>query len=164
MFNSQTHNKKFKLFIMGPYYRPNDETMLNEAIRKFDLKDDVLLVGTMFGKTKASYVLACDVFCYTSRFEGLPMAPLEAMALGRPCLVTPGSNVADIVARAGGWTCNEDSKSIYDALQEIDKQSDSLKDRGNKAMRLMLQEFTWDKVAIKLKSEQEQILSNFNND
>ena len=41
-----------------------------------------------------------EVFVLSSRTEGMPNTLLEAMAMGRPCVVTPVGGVAEI-ARDG---------------------------------------------------------------
>ena len=78
-------------------------------------------------------LLACDVFVHTSRSEGMPMAVLEAMAMGRPCLVTPGTNMADVVCEGGGWQCQPDPDSIAESLKDIYQQRDSLQARGKQS-------------------------------
>jgi glycosyltransferase involved in cell wall biosynthesis len=40
---------------------------------------------------------ACDVFCLSSRFEGLPIALLEALALGLPAVVTSVGAMPQVV-------------------------------------------------------------------
>jgi glycosyltransferase involved in cell wall biosynthesis len=40
---------------------------------------------------------ACDVFCLSSRFEGLPIALLEALALGLPAVVTSVGAMPEVV-------------------------------------------------------------------
>jgi glycosyltransferase involved in cell wall biosynthesis len=51
------------------------------------------------GDTAELYA-AMDVFVLSSRTEGMPNTLLEAMAMGRPCVVTPVGGVAEI-ARDG---------------------------------------------------------------
>jgi glycosyltransferase involved in cell wall biosynthesis len=43
-----------------------------------------------------------DAFLYPSRWEGLPFAVVEAMAVGQLCLVTPASDPAGLLAKEGG--------------------------------------------------------------
>ena len=42
-----------------------------------------------------------DLFIHTFRFEGHPIAVLEALSYGIPCLLTPGTNMAGEVEAAG---------------------------------------------------------------
>ncbi|MGU7783029.1 glycosyltransferase family 4 protein [Burkholderia sp. PU8-34] len=57
---------------------------LEQQIRDLGLTDRVILAGS----TQAiwSEMCASDAFALTSEFEGLPMAMMEAMAIGLPCV------------------------------------------------------------------------------
>ncbi|GAH10210.1 unnamed protein product, partial [marine sediment metagenome] len=131
----------------------HDERTFHSAIESLGLKNSVKILGPKYGEEKLRYFLACDVFIHTSRFEGMPMAVLEAMALGKPCLVTPGTNMADIVCQGGGWECKPDPKSIAESLKEIYQKKDSLRVLGKKSRELIKTRFTWRKVAQKMYQE-----------
>ena len=52
----------------------------------------------------AALLPAFDVFALTSRFEGLPIALLEAMAAGLPSVVTPIGGIAEVLTEGvEGW-------------------------------------------------------------
>jgi glycosyltransferase involved in cell wall biosynthesis len=122
-------------------------------VKTLGLKDDVRLLGPKYGEEKLRYFLACDVFVHTSRFEGMPMAVLEAMALGRPCLVTPGSNMGEVVRECGGWECQPTPRSIAETIKSIYGKRDSLDVIGQRSHELMRLRFTWRKVARQLYQE-----------
>ena len=126
-------------------------------INSHGLNDSVLYLEPKYGEDKYRCFLACDVFVHTSRFEGMPMSVLEAMALGRPCLVTPGTNVADVVCEGGGWQCQPDPVSIAETIKEIYKNRDSLKTIGQRSHDLIRSRFTWHDVAKQLLIEYENI-------
>lgn len=149
---------KCKLFVIGPFHTKKDEQFFGSAMESLGLKDVVRLLGPKYGEEKLRYFLACDIFVHTSRLEGMPMAVLEAMALGRPCLVTPGTNVADIVREGGGWECKPNPESIAEAVEAIYEKKDSLKALGQASQELMKKRFTWRKIAEQMRYEYSQVI------
>ncbi|MFN5745138.1 MAG: glycosyltransferase family 4 protein [Methylococcaceae bacterium] len=61
-----------------------ERAVLEEQIAELGLEHRVYLPGTV--DPSASVLLHADLFVLSSRYEGFPMALLEAMALGRPCV------------------------------------------------------------------------------
>ena len=153
LLKSQPDGLRCKLCAIGPFYTKRDEQAFRLALKSLGLQDDVKLFGAKYGEEKLRYFLACDVFVHTSRFEGMPMAVLEAMALGKPCLVTPGTNMADIVCQGGGWECEPNPNSIAESLKEIYQKKDSLRVLGKKSCELIKTQFTWRKIAQKMYQE-----------
>jgi len=160
VLKSQHNGFRCKLFVIGPFYTKRDERSFCSAVESLGLKDNVKFLGPKYGEEKLRYFLACDVFVHTSRFEGMPMAVLEAMALGRPCLVTPGTNVADIVREAGGWECEPNPESIAETIESIYEKRDSLQPLGQQARELIKARFTWRKVAEQLSREYTRIIED----
>ncbi|MEN1932826.1 glycosyltransferase [Escherichia coli] len=53
----------------------------------------------MFGLKKEEVLESNNIFIMTSRYEGLPVSVLEALAYGNICLLTEGTNMAKIVKK-----------------------------------------------------------------
>jgi glycosyltransferase involved in cell wall biosynthesis len=66
-----------------------ERTALEERISHLDLKGRVTLAG--FIANPAPRIAGADAFVMPSRFEGMPNAALEALALGTPVMATPES-------------------------------------------------------------------------
>lgn len=158
ILRSMPDGPSYKLFVIGPFHKKKDKLCFCSDVESLGLTSVVKLLGPKYGEEKLSYLLACNVFVHTSRFEGMPMAVLEAMALGCPCLVTPGTNVANIVRQGGGWECEPDARSIADVLKIIYKNRNSLQVLGQQSRSLMRERFTWHKVAQQLKEEYAKIV------
>ncbi|MFR8255353.1 MAG: glycosyltransferase [Ruthenibacterium sp.] len=68
---------------------------VEQMVRDLGLQGNVELVG--FQKNPFPYITACKVMVMPSLWEGLPMAAIEAMTLGKPLVATPVSGLRDIV-------------------------------------------------------------------
>lgn len=151
---------ELSLFLVGPFQSRREERWFWSQVRSLDLVDTVRHLGPLFGDEKWRHLLACDVFVHTSRFEGMPMAVLEAMALGRPCLVTTGTNMGDVVREAGGWVCAPNPGSIAESLMNIKVRKGSLRDLGSMASRLIREKFTWKAVSMDLLMHYRRIVAS----
>src|SRR5581483_6078737 len=60
-----------------------------------------------------------DVFCLTSRLEGLPFALLEAMMAGLPCVASDVGDVADALGGAGVVVRPGDVEALAAALARL---------------------------------------------
>jgi glycosyltransferase involved in cell wall biosynthesis len=109
----------------------------------------VKLSGPVVGDAKAALLRRADVFLHPSRSEGHPMAVLEALAYGVPCLVTPVTNMAEEVAAAGaGWKMEPSPQGIAAGIRKaVTDGIDALQAAGEKARRLAVENYGWDKIA-----------------
>ncbi len=122
---------------------------LRRQIAALQLEEFVTLHGPALGEAKASLLAASDVFLHPSRSEGHPMAVLEALAYGLPCLLTPVTNVADEVADAGaGWQVEPTPEGIAAGLRQVlHAEDDALRQAGAAARQLAAENYCWDKTA-----------------
>ena len=140
--------RNIKLLMVGPFYTPNDEQQVRKLIGTLKFPDNVMLTGPVYGDEKWRSLLACDVFVHTSRFEGMPMAVLEAMAFGKPCIVTPGSNMQAVISECnGGWLCDLSINSIADTLLMTCEEKETILERGKNAKKYTQSHLTWPTLA-----------------
>lgn len=71
-----------------------DRTVERVAIET-GMSDRLVMAGVLADVRPA--LAACDVFCLTSRWEGLPAAVMEAMAAGKPVVVSNVGGVGELV-------------------------------------------------------------------
>lgn len=121
--------KEWKLLIIGD---GEDKPLLEKKIAELGLEDSVELIGAT--KAVFAYFEKASVYCLSSRFEGLPMVLLEALAFHLPIvafdcdtgpeeLIEHGEN--GILVEAGN--VNKLSESLTALMQD-----DSLRDRMRK--------------------------------
>lgn len=91
------------------------EQMFGNYIKKAD--SNVFYHGPVVGKDKENAFQNSDIFILTSRYEGMPMAVLEALSYGLPCILTPQTNLADVITEKGcGWIVEPTIESICDGI------------------------------------------------
>lgn len=81
---------RFVLVGVGPL-----EAGAREEARRLGVADAVIFAG--FRDDVPRVVSSCDVFTLASRYEGLSIALIEAMALGRPVVVTRAGGLPEVV-------------------------------------------------------------------
>jgi starch synthase len=62
---------------------------------------------------------AADVYAFPSRHEGVPVAPLEALACGVPVVGAEASGVRDAVGECGAVVRRDDPVALADALERV---------------------------------------------
>ncbi|HUT09364.1 MAG TPA: glycosyltransferase [Thermoguttaceae bacterium] len=145
---SELLDRPARLELHGPSFRGSGKT-LARRIAVARLGEIVALNGPVLGEAKRDLLRQTDAFVHTSRSEGHPMAVLEALAFGIPCLLTPGTNMADEVAAAGaGWKAGPTPEGIAAGLREVMAADENcLRQAGIKARQLAVQRYGWDQVA-----------------
>ena len=146
---TEIHNElreaKFFLNIYGPHRY--DYEKIKSEIERRAIGDIASVNDEISGKEKENVILDSDIFVMTSRFEGHPMGMIEALAYGLPCLVTPGTNMADVIREYdAGWICDADKQSIKDALLIAISEKEKYRERSANALELAKQ-YDWGKLA-----------------
>ena len=95
--------------LVGPRFRDVDR--LERIISGLGVGERVHLVGERHGRRLQESVCAADVFTLMSRWEGLPMALLEALSLAKPAVVSPAvDELIGVEAAGAGWAVDEGSR------------------------------------------------------
>ena len=83
------------------------------------MSDIIELNGPVFELEKFERLNETDIFIQTSKSEGQSTGLLEAIGLGLPCLVTPGTNFGDIVEKYNfGYCADLEKVSISEKILE----------------------------------------------
>lgn len=133
------------------FYANNNDIDINRL--KHDLSTISSIAsygGSVYGNEKENVLLDTDLFILTSRYEGMPMGVLEALSYGVPCLLTPGTNMADELVDAGaGWKAELSVKSIADTIINALKDLKYNSHQYHEAAYEMSKRYDWGEIAKK---------------
>jgi len=121
-----------------------EEIELVNRISKLNFPS-VSFKGPIFGEDKIKMLNNNDIFILTSRYEGFPMAVLEALDAGLPCLVTEGVNMSSIIRKFQiGWECNTSANEVADLIARVsDLDVDIINAMSFSARKYVLANHNW---------------------
>ncbi|HEY3861348.1 MAG TPA: glycosyltransferase family 4 protein [Verrucomicrobiae bacterium] len=86
---------RLKLVLAGPLVDEDCTQWMRNEIRRLNLGGAVLLPGGL--NDKAAFWPAVDIYVQPSRFEGAPIALMEALWMGKPAIGTRVSGIPEII-------------------------------------------------------------------
>ena len=133
-----------KLAIVGP----DDGYMdaLNLRIAECNLSDKVIVTGPLYKSEKQEALVDCDLFVMPSKYESFTTSGLEAMACGKPLVLTKNNHIHDWVDGSVGLACDDDKMSLKDAMTEVLFDEELSKKFGMNGRRLIQEKYNWDMI------------------
>jgi starch synthase len=128
-----------------------DDAILRERLQRSELSNVQWVDRYELDRTvMRRYLSAADFYVLPSRFEGFPVAPLEAMACGLPIIGTDIPAMSNILARgraSGGLLIRrEDSRALADAITELISDPDLCRNLGRNARRNVEEHYSIETV------------------
>jgi len=136
------------LVLVGPDYR-GGRRRLQGLIDRLRPSSPVLLLDAVYGTERLEVIAGADVFVNTARWEGMPIAVLEAAAAARPCLLTSVADPLDRLSQAGGAIrVAPRPDAIADGLRWLcGATAEELRHMGQRARAVAVSEFQWTSSA-----------------
>ena len=106
--------KSLKAVIVGNGELENE---VKELVEQLGIGKSIKFTG--FCANPLKMIKQAKVMLMTSRFEGLPMCALEALALGVPIVSTPAGGLAEIISDEENGFLSEDDTTLADCLVNI---------------------------------------------
>lgn len=119
--------------------RPKMERFLDEH----GLRDVVTLAGALNHDRTLAKVAAADVFVLASFAEGIPVALMEAMALGVPCISTLVAGIPELIVpgRDGILVPAGSIEALTDAILALARDPELRERLGSSGRKQVLQEY-----------------------
>ena len=131
-----------KLAIVGPDDGYMDALVLK--ISEYGLSDKVIVTGPLYKREKQEALVDCDLFVMPSKYESFTTSGLEAMACGKPLVLTRNNHIHDWVDGSVGLACDDDKTSLKDAMAAVLFDEELSKEFGENGRRLIQEKYNWD--------------------
>ncbi len=126
----------------------NGLTYLSSYVRDNGLKEIIRVNGPVFDRKKEEALLDADIFIHTSRLEGQPTSVIEAISYGVPVIVTPGTNVADIVKENNlGFTTKLEADKIFQSIKKSFSEKNNFSVISKNEANYAKKRFSWEEIA-----------------
>jgi glycosyltransferase involved in cell wall biosynthesis len=143
---------------VGPDQR-GEQQDLEELSRSLAINNRVTFSGVLYGRRLQEALAAADVFALLSRWEGLPVALLEALSCGTPAIVSSQvERLLSIAAAGAGWVTTPDK--CANLLRDLSRIDEHEWRKKSKAALLLSKEYDWDVVAAQYEAAYEHALRN----
>lgn len=145
-FSLLPHNilREYSLVLVGAPGWNNEQ--LTKTITNFNLKNRVILPGFVKDEDLPYIYNGASVFVFPALYEGFGLPPLEAMACGRPVIVSNTSSLLEVVSRAGVLINPQNEEQIAAAIKKIilrPKLAQKLAQKGEARAK----KYSWQKTA-----------------
>jgi len=138
--------KDVHLIIVGP----DERGYRGEVERLFvseGVVEKVTFTGMLTGKEKLAALSRADIFVLPSYSEGFSMTILEVLAWGLLVIITHQCHFPEVAEVRAGIVIDPDSAQLAEAMIELLDNPKLCEEMGNNGRRLVMERFTWDKIA-----------------
>jgi glycosyltransferase involved in cell wall biosynthesis len=123
---------------LGQGVTEQEEKQLAVELGVFEM---IQFVGNQ--NTVRDYLVAADVFVMPSKFEGLSIASLEAMACKLPCILYDAPGLRDLIkGNDNGFLIEPDYHLLADKIMAVQQDSENALKRANAAFLFASREFS----------------------
>lgn len=140
-----------RLLIVGStLLEPNYGTLITAHIQRSGVTKEVIQVNTFLSDEELYlYYQACDAFIFPNNHQTWGLAPIEAMVLGKPVIISRGSGVHEVISDGQtGLLVPAESPSVIaekiEYLMTNPQERIALAERGR---RFAVETFSWKKYA-----------------
>lgn len=153
--------KDICLLIVGPIDKKyKDEFLEISKNRKSVNLRNIIFTGLVDERKKLIILSNTDIFVLPSYSEGFSMAVLEAMCNKLPVIVTHQCNFQEITKVEAGIVINPCIEELVKALNELLSNQLMRKKMGGNGYRLILRDYTWEKITNQMIKIYDYILEN----
>lgn len=138
---------------------------LRTLMSDLKLNKQVEFLGRLSHELVMKHMAVADIFSLPSWNEGFGVVYVEAMACGKPVIACQGEGIEDVVTdgETGLLVKPKDVDSLVNALDFLLSNPEEAQAIGERAKRLVLENYTWEKNAEKTIKLYEEVLRDRDN-
>jgi hypothetical protein len=136
------------------------EEELKSLVQQLKLEKKVVFLGLLDHQEVMNYMALSDIFVLPSWNESFGVVYIEAMAHSKPVIACQGEGIEGIVKdkETGCLVEPRNVESLTEALDYLLGHPEEIKAMGEKAQRLVLNNFTWAHNAVKMQKIYEETI------
>lgn len=132
---------------------------IGQQVENSVLKDCTTVTGFVTGDLKAQILQAADVFVLPSYYENFGIAVAEAMAAGKPVVISDQVHIwQDIKTSQSGWVTTCDQSDLTQNLIEALRDTSDRHQRGENGRKFARENYGWDAIATRMLDTYHQLL------
>ena len=156
MLPAEMKNKMI-LILAGPDNKGNKERLRKYA-KNLNIEEMVFFKDAVYNQEKYDLIESSDVYIMPSLSEGMSMAILDALACGKPCILTKQCGLEYYLSENFFFMCEPFAQEIKRAIVEMYKNRAELKNMGENAACLVNEVFNWKQIATSMVENYKRIL------
>lgn len=127
---------------------PLKEEIISKA-KQLKIEKSIIVMEPVFGPEKTKIHNLADVFVHPALDEGFALAPLEAMACGKPVIMNDSHSAKEAIEDGyNGILCKEnDLNSWQKAIYKFAKNKEIREKLGKNSLKKVKEEFSWEQSA-----------------
>ncbi|MCR1794283.1 glycosyltransferase family 4 protein, partial [Leptospira sp. id769339] len=116
---------------------------------ELDLQNNVKFIGPIPNQRVPYYLKLTDIFCLPTSYEGMPIAILEAMSLGKTVVTSKVSGMVDLIenGKDGFLIKVDDIEEIKRIILELSADPIKVVNAGKAARKKIENRYDWDIVS-----------------
>jgi glycosyltransferase involved in cell wall biosynthesis len=122
----------------------------------------IIFPGYVTGRALEELFSNAYLFCLPSTVEGLPIALLEAMSYGNCCLASDIPENLEAIEKYGYTFRNRESEDLRRMLSFLIEHPEKVNKKKMAARQYVLQNYSWDRIAVQMEALYNSLLDNLN--
>lgn len=145
------------LLIIGPD-NDNYRNQVEKLLESMGVLDRTTFTGMLTEREKLAALSRADICAIPSYSEVRTIVALEAMACGLPIVITRQCQFPEVREANAGIVIEPNADQLAEALDRLIDDPELCKEMGENGRRLVMENFTWDKIADKMIQLYENVL------